>query len=364
MKIFVIGTRGIPGILGGVETHCEELYPIIKRRHPNDEITILRRSVYVTPENNVKEYKGLKLKTLYSPHSKRFEAIVHTTLCVLYAAIKRPDALHIHAVGPNLLTPLARLLGLRVVMTHHGPDYERDKWGKLAKLFLQAGEWSGVKFANKVIVISEGIGQQIAKKYGRTNYLLIPNGVPTAVKSENTDYLETIGVEKDKCIFTLGRFVPEKGFDSLIHAYKDSDLAHEYKLVIAGDADHESDYSLGLKKLAKDQGVVLTGFIKGDKLQQLYTHSRLFVLPSNYEGLPISLLEAMSYGCDILASDIEPNKEVKLPDSYYFRTGEIDHMRESLNTKLQREPQVHKYDMCKYNWEDIAIRTYRAYKRH
>ena len=358
----VTGTRGVPQIQGGVETHCEELYPRILKRHKTDEITIFRRDGYVSAENKVTEFKGIKVKSLYSPHSKRFEAIVHTFIAVLYAGITRPDILHIHAVGPNLLTPLARLLGLKVVMTHHGPDYERVKWGRVAKLIIQTGEWCGVKFANKIIVISEGIGKSIEQKYGRTDYTVIPNGVPDAIKNHNTDYLDSLGVGKDKYIFTLGRFVPEKGFDSLIKAYKNSNISDEYKLVIAGDADHVSDYSTSLKTMAHAEGVVLSGFIKGEKLHQLYTNSKLFVLPSNYEGLPISLLEAMSYGCDILASDIEPNKEVKLPEANYFKTGDIDHMCECLNNKLENKAIIQNYDMCKYNWEDIAIRTYRVYK--
>ena len=127
MNIIVTGTRGIPSIQGGVETHCEELYPLMLSSG-NIHIMLICRSAYISKEKRRINYKGIDLKTLYSPKSKSFEAIVHTFLTVLYAAYKRPDILHIHAIGPNLLTPLARLLGLKVVMTHHGPDYERQKW--------------------------------------------------------------------------------------------------------------------------------------------------------------------------------------------------------------------------------------------
>lgn len=362
MRIIVTGTRGIPGIQGGVETHCEELFPNILKLHKDNRITIIRRSAYVTQKNNVSEYKGIKIKTIFSPHNKSLEAIVHTSLAVIYAGIRRPDILHIHAVGPGLLIPFARLLGLKVVMTHHGPDYERKKWGRLAKLFLKTGEWAGVKFANKVIVISESIGKSIESKYGRKDYCLIPNGVPSAVRNENIDYLQKLGIEKNQYIFTLGRFVPEKGFDYLIKAYLKSSCSKNYKLVIAGDADHESGYSESLKELAKNNGVILTGFIKGEKLQQLYTHARLFVLPSFYEGLPISLLEAMSYNLNILASDIDANKEVNLPSDFYFQTGNIDELKGKLDHKLQ-DPIVHvEYDMCRYNWENIAKQTLAVYE--
>jgi glycosyltransferase involved in cell wall biosynthesis len=362
MKIIVTGTRGIPGIQGGVETHCEELFPLIASLNPGNHFEIIRRCGFVNAANNVAEFRNIKITTLHSPKSKSFEAIVHTFLAVLYAGIRRPDIVHIHAVGPNLLTPLARLMGLKVVMTHHGPDYERKKWGQLAKLFLKAGEWAGVKFANKVIVISEGIGKSIESKYGRKDYCLIPNGVPTAVRNESMDYLQRLGIEKNKYIFTLGRFVPEKGFDYLIRAYLQSACKTDYKLVIAGDADHESGYSESLKELAKKNGMILTGFIKGEKLQQLYTHARLFVLPSFYEGLPISLLEAMSYHLDILASDIDANKEVNLPEYFYFQTGNVEELKEKMDHKLQGPIARVEYDMSRYNWANIAKQTLAVYE--
>jgi len=361
MNVTVTGTRGVPFIQGGVETHCEELFSRVSRLKRKTKIKIIRRSGYVTETNNVPSYKGMKIVTLYSPRNKMFEATLHTAFAVLYAGIKRPDVLHIHAVGPSLLTPFARLLGLKVVMTHHGPDYERAKWGKVAKLVLRVGEWAGVTFANRVIVISEGIGKGIEAKYGRKDYSLIANGVPAAIKNEGVDYLEEIGVEKDKYIFTLGRFVPEKGFNYLIKAFKLSESSANYKLVIAGDCDHHSCYADNFKLLAQKNGVILTGFIKGEKLQQLYTHARLFILPSFYEGLPISLLEAMSYKLDILASDIEPNKEVKLPAAFYFKKGKSEDLKNKIDSKLHEPTKAVEYDMSRYNWNNIAIQTQAVY---
>ncbi|MFT4095292.1 MAG: glycosyltransferase family 4 protein [Niabella sp.] len=362
MKIIVTGTRGIPGILGGVETHSEELYPKIKELQPQADIELIRRSAYVTAANKVDSYKGISIKTLYAPKSKSFEAIIHSFIAVMYAAVKRPDVLHVHAVGPNLVTPLARLLGLKVIMTHHGPDYERQKWGRLAKIFLKTGEWCGVKFANRIIVISEGIGKHLERRYHKKDYTVIPNGVPPVQRNENTDMLDRSGIEKGKYIFTLGRFVPEKGFDYLIRAFKKSGIHSSYKLVIAGDADHESDYSLSLKQLGKHNGIVMPGFVKGPDLQALFTHCRLFVLPSFYEGLPISLLEAMSYKCAILASGIDANREVKLPEYLYFEAGNEDQLAEKLQSDLSVQLPNCSYDLSRYNWSEIAGRTYAVYK--
>ena len=361
MNIIVTGTRGIPDIQGGVETHCEEIFPYTAKSAEN-KVTIIRRSGFVTQENNVSEFKNINIVTLYSPRSKSFEAFFHTFLSVMYAAWKRPDILHIHAVGPSLFVPLARLLGLKVVMTHHGPDYERKKWGKLAKSTLKLGERFGVLCANRVIVISHGIKKSIQQKYGRTDCILIPNGVPFVEKATNTDYLDELGLEKYKYIFTLGRFVEEKGFDYLIEAYKQTNIFNQYKLVIAGDADHETSYSRQLKEFAIENGIILTGFIKGDKLKQLFSFARLFVLPSFYEGLPISLLEAMRYELSILASDIEPNKEVELPSDCYFKIGCVDDLAVKLKEKLANPYLPQQYNMDKYNWEEIAAQTYMVYQ--
>jgi len=253
-------------------------------------------------------------------------------------------------------------LGLKVVMTHHGPDYKRMKWNGLAKFFLKTGEWMGVKFSKKVIVISQEIKDHIADTYQRRDCILIPNGVDKPTITTGTDYLDALGVSKGQYIFTLGRFVPEKGFDYLIRAYSQSTISKKYKLVIAGDADHESEYSLELKALAKKNNVILTGFIKGGSLQQLFQHAALFVLPSFHEGLPISLLEAMSYGLPILSSDIAANTQVNLPQESYFKVGNEAMLISYLDSIKLKEHERFEYDMKPYDWDLIADQTLDVYK--
>ncbi|MFV0468932.1 MAG: glycosyltransferase, partial [Dysgonomonas sp.] len=155
MKIVVIGTRGIPDIPGGVETHCQKLFPRLVAM--GCDVTVVRRSCYVKDDDYRSEYEGVKLKDIYAPKRKSLEAIVHTFLGVIYAKKQKADILHIQAIGPALLTPFARLLGMRVVVTHHGADYERQKWGKMAKLILKTGERFAAKYANDIISISNVI---------------------------------------------------------------------------------------------------------------------------------------------------------------------------------------------------------------
>lgn len=360
MKIVVIGTRGIPGIQGGVETHCEELYPRIAALE--HDVTILRRSCYITPDNKVRSYKGVKLIDLYAPRKKAFEAIVHTFLGVLRARALNPDILHIHAVGPSIMAPLARLLGMKVVMTNHGPDYDRKKWNKTARRVLMLGEKWGSRFSNHVIVISQVIADIIAARYNRTARVsLIHNGVNIPVKSTDCSYIASLGLAPRKYVLAVGRFVEEKGFHDLIRAYSMMERRSEYKLVIAGDADHDDSYSKSLKQLAREHGVVLTGFIKGEKLNQILTNAALFVLPSYHEGLPIALLEAMSYDLDVAVSDIPANRLPQLSADDFFPGGDTTSLARCIDRKLS-QPDTRHYDLSLYQWDNIAQSTLKVYE--
>lgn len=359
MKIVVTGTRGIPAILGGVETHCEELYPRLAAM--GHDVTVIRRSSYVTDNNRISEYRGVKLLDVYAPRRKSIEAIIHTTLAVFKARTLNPDLLHIHAVGPSLLVPLARLLGMKVVMTNHGPDYDRQKWGKLAKTVIKTGERFGTRWSNKVIVISKVIADILKRNYGYTGSRLIFNGVNPPEKSTSTTYLDSLGIIPGKYILTIGRFVKEKGFHDLIKAY--SRLGDcGYQLVIAGDADHEDNYSRELKQLAADNGVILTGFIKGEPLNEVMTNAALFVLPSYHEGLPISLLEAMSYNLDVVVSDIPANRLDNLEPGDFFHAGDVDALASAIGRKLAAHTGCRTYDLTPYDWDNIARQTEQVYK--
>lgn len=364
MKIVVTGTRGIPDIQGGVETHCEELFPRIAAL--GHDVTVIRRSCYVTPDNRRKEFRGVKLLDIFAPRIKSMEAILHTFLAVVKARTMNPDILHIHAIGPSLMVPLARLLGMKVVMTHHGFDYNRGKWGGLAKTILRTGERWGVKKSSAVIVISREIADHCAKSYGRRDTSLIYNGVTPPLATKETDYVESLGMTPRKYVVAVGRFVPEKCFDMLIEAFADSRLAEEgYKLAIAGDADHPDTFSQNLKKLAASHpdNVVLTGFIRGEKLNQLLTNAALFCLPSTHEGLPISLLEAMSHHLDVLVSDIPANLIAEIDhEADTFPCGDKKALTEALQRKLAGKSALARdYDLSAYNWDHIAQQTLQLY---
>lgn len=371
MKIAVIGTRGFPGVQGGVENHCEYLYTQLAKR--GCDITVYARKPYVT--FNESNYKGVSLIAVSCPKNKFLEAIVHTFKTILKARKLKPDILHIHAIGPSLFTPLARLLGMKVVVTNHGPDYMRAKWSLSAKIFLKFCEKMGVIFANEVITIAGNIADDIMKNYGRDS-TIIPNGVEIVEPAETSEALEKYGLRQKKYVLAVGRFVPEKGFDDLIEAFnslQDAGIgshAEKWKLLIVGGADHEDNYSRALKeKAGKNKDIVLTGFLKGQPLHELYSHAGLFILPSYHEGLPIVLLEAMSYGLSCIASDIPANRNVELSDDRFFKAGNIEEMSAKINqfiAKPWNEADSSRQKALiveKYNWEKIADDTLSVYQR-
>lgn len=361
MKVTVIGTRGIPDVLGGVETHCQHLYPLIVEQ--GVDVCVTARSPYVDYKKS--EYKGVATRSIWAPKKKSLEAIIHSTLASFSTLFDGSDIVHVHAIGPGLVAPLLRLLGKKVVFTHHGPDYEREKWGKLAKTILKLGERFAVRWSNEVIVISEVINDLIKEKYQRYDANLIYNGVLPANKYDDSAITQTLsqhGLTAGNYIVGVGRFVEEKGFHDLIEAYKASDV--DMPLVLVGDTDHETPYSAKLKKLANDTpNVILTGFVKGDELQILFSQASLFVMSSYHEGLPIALLEALSYSLPVVVSDIAPNKEVQLDDDCYFPVKNVDALTKAINKRCRLVPQDYSEYLAKYDWHKIASQTVDTYNR-
>lgn len=363
MKIFVTGTRGIPDIPGGVEKHCQELYPRIAGKGHN--VFLICRDSYTACRPDA--WRGVRLGYCFAPRVKSLEAIVHTLLSLIKALKHRPDIVHVHAIGPSLLIPVARLMGFKVVMTHHGHDYDRQKWGKAAKFALKLGERLGAVYADEVIVISRPIAEVLKKLTGReTN--LIYNGVTLPERNSARTFLDKMGLLPGKYILAVARFVPEKGLHDLIAAFRQTD--NSSRLAIAGDADHKTEYSRDLRKIAaQDERIVLTGYITGDPLEQLYSNAKLFVLPSYHEGLPIVLLEAMSYGLPVLASDIPANLEVKLPEDRYFRCGDVGDLAAKMLCLLEKgwtdeeKQSVYKKISENYDWEKISDQTVRVYRK-
>ena len=368
MKVAVLGLRGFPDVQGGVEAHAQQLYTRLAQR--GCELTVFSRRPYVGPGERT--YRGVRLVPLGCPTHPGLEAIGHSLLAVFAARREKPDILHVHAIGPSLVVPLARLLGMKVVVTHHGPDYERQKWGAFARTMLRAGEACAVKWAHTLIAISPVIADSLSNRR-RQGVVVIPNGVAPADFRPAGETLQRYSLESGRYVFAVGRLVPEKRFDDLVRAFgrwRQSAGNHEWKLVITGRADHASAYSEQLKALARrTEGVIMTGFLAGPALEELFSNAGLFVLPSSHEGLPIALLEALRYGRSCIVSDIPAHRVLDLEPDRYFGVGNINELKQCLSAHLSRPADdaaaarwIRRIQED-YDWDRIADETLRVYRQ-
>ncbi|MBR1156025.1 glycosyltransferase family 4 protein [Bradyrhizobium sp. JYMT SZCCT0428] len=362
-EIYIFGFRGFPNVQGGVESHVENLAPqLVKLGH---RVTACLRSPYADPTGE-KEWKGVRLLRLWTLRNTYLEAVVHSLVCAVVAGVRRPLVVHVQGIGPALVTPLLRVLGLRVVVTHHGEDYNREKWGWAARTVLRLGEALGMRFAHKRIAISRSIEKLIATKYGKSCEV-IPNGVAFSELPSENDKIRDLGLEPGRYVLTVGRLVPEKRQLDLLRAFADSELPG-WKLAIVGRIDHKNKYAdLLASEAASMENVVMAGFQTGEALRQLYAHAGLFVLPSSHEGLPIVLLEALGYSLPVLVSDIPSNLEVVGDPGHVFRLGDTQELSAKITAltdgkldEAQRQA-IRRDCYRRYDWTEIARKTSAAY---
>jgi len=361
MKIAMIGSRGIPVTYSGIETHLEELCPrLVKKGH--------QLVVYCKANMDFQErsYKGVQLKRLPALHTKHLETLSRTLLAVFLELISQNDIVHFHALGPSVFALLPRMFRKRIVVTSHGLDWQRAKWGKFARTCLKVGEWTSVHFSNATICVSRVLQDYYRQKHGIHPWY-IPNGV-TISSSLPPKNIGAFGLEPKNYILFLSRLVPEKGCHYLIQAFNELDTT--MKLVVAGGPGHTEEYVCQLKNLASaNERIVFTGFVSGKTLKELFSHAYLYVLPSEMEGLPISLLEALSYGLCVVTSDIPENYEVVKNCGYTFESKDISSLKSVLtellaDSDLVKEAGKRGLEMVHrdYNWDAIADQTEKVYQ--
>lgn len=365
MKIAMIGHKRVPSREGGVEIVVEELSTrLVKNGH---QVDIYNRKGKNVQDKNVdkdkkglKEYKGIKLITIPTINKKGIDALLYSFFATIKALFGKYDVIHYHAEGPCAMLWIPHLFGIKTVATIHGLDWQRSKWGGFATKYIKFGEKIAAKYADEIIVLSKGVQKYFKDTYNReTNF--IPNGVNKPEIKEANLIKEKWGLEKDNYVLFLARIVPEKGLHYLIEAYKQ--IHTDKKLVIAGGASHTNDYLEQIKEKVKDDNrIIMTGFVQGEEWEELYSNCYLYCLPSDVEGMPISLLEAMSYGCNCLVSDIEENIQVTEEYAATFKKGNVADLKEKLEISLKEENRIKKEEISnrileKYNWEEIVKKT-------
>jgi glycosyltransferase involved in cell wall biosynthesis len=359
----VLGTRGIPNVQGGVETHIEKLAPKLAALDPQTDLVVLARRSHVLAGRY--GYRGVEVIALPAPRNRYLEAFTHTLLGVLYARFAlRARLVHLHAIGPSLLAPLAKLLGMKVVVTHHSRNYLHAKWNTLARRGLRLGEACAAMFADRIIAVSPSLAAELRVRYPTKAHKIsyIPNGAPSFERecdaATDVAVLERVGAKPANYILAVGRLVPEKAFHDLIAAVQTGRVAQA--LVIAGGADHADDYSRELLASASDK-VIFAGYVRHAELFALYRNASLFVLPSYQEGMPISVLEAVAAETPILMSDIPANTDLGLPEKHYFPVGDVAALTEKLQTPHADLRTDGAAFLAQFDWDDIARKTLAVY---
>lgn len=371
MKIAMIGHKRIPSREGGVEIVVEELSTrFVKKGHNVDVYNRKGKNVQDKNADNqnkrIKEYKGIKIITIPTINKKGIDALIYSFFASLRTCFKKYDVIHYHAEGPCAMLWMPHLFKKRIVVTIHGLDWQRSKWGGFATKYIKFGEKMAVKYADEIIVLSENVKKYFKETYNReTNF--IPNGVNKPQIRDAEIIKQKYNLEKDDYILFLARIVPEKGLHYLIDAYKQ--INTNKKLVIAGGASHTNDYLEEIKKKAsEDNRIILTGFVQGQELEELYSNCYLYCLPSDIEGMPISLLEAMSYGRNCLVSNIEENIQVTENYATSFEKSNIEDLKNKIQQCLEEKnrktsDEISSYILNKYNWDKVVEETEKLYKK-
>ncbi|MBW4641970.1 MAG: glycosyltransferase family 4 protein [Goleter apudmare HA4340-LM2] len=369
MKIAVIGAKGLPPQQGGIEHYCAEVYPrMVAQGHSVD---LFARSSY-THGSWLESYdfQGVRVISLPSVHLKGIDAFVTSALGAIASIGKEYDIVHFHALGPSLFTCLPRIVNsTKIVVTCQGLDWQRAKWGNFSTRLIHTGEKTAVRFAHGIIVVSEALQNYFWQTYGRET-VYIPNAPASyGVSDPKFTYGKQLGLQQGRYIVFLGRLVPEKRPDLLVEAFSALKPAG-WKLVLAGGvSDTKSFTSNLLEKVANNRDIVFAGELRGTRLWEIVRGAGLFVLPSELEGLPLAMLEAMQEGIPVLASDIPPHQQlINGGRGMLFASGNLDSCIKSLDWAIHHPRELgvmahnaQKYVQVNYNWDRITAENLKLY---
>lgn len=371
IKVAMLGHKRIPSREGGVEIVVEELATrMVNKGH---KVTCYnRKGHHVSGEkfsNDIGDsHKGICLKNVWTLDKKGLAAMTSSLAASISVIFRKDDIIHYHAEGPCAMMWIPKLFRKKCVVTIHGLDWQREKWKNgFGSKYIKFGEKVAAKFADEIIVLSKGVQDYFKETYNRET-ILIPNGVNKPQILIANKIIEKYGLESNGYILFLARIVPEKGLRYLIEAF--SQVQTDKKLVIAGGASDTDDFMTEIKEMAKyDERIIFTGFVHGQILEELYSNAYIYVLPSDLEGMPLSLLEAMSYGNCCVVSDISECTDVVEDKAVVFRKSDMEDLRDKLQKLCDDEDTVRKYKneatdfICgKYNWDDIVEQTVALYR--
>ncbi len=371
MNIAMLGHKAIPSTRGGIETVLTNLCPLLVQR--GAAVTCYNRSAdqvapEFLPEIQNKRFRGVRLKKARTLPMRGVSAMLASFTAAIACAFSRYDVVHFHAEGPCAAMFLPKLFGKKCVATVHGLDWQREKWGHgLGSKYIHFGEKMLARHADAVIVLSESAREYFAQTYQRET-VVIPNGIARPTRLEANLIQKRFGLSRESYLCLASRLTEEKGVHYLIDAFRRIDT--EKKLVICGDSSDTDAYVAQLREMAQDDSRILfTGFLSGDVLAEIYSNAYLVCLPSNIEGMSLSLLEALAYGNAVVCSDIPENTSVCGEYALTFRKGDADDLRDKLEYLLQHEDIKNAYQsraadyICgRFSWESTADATLALYQ--
>lgn len=365
LNIAMLGHKHVLSREGGIEVVVNELATrMVAKGH---SVTCYdRRTHHVNGEeiDQRGEYKGVKIVPVWTIERKGLAAMTSSLSAAWKATWGKYDVVHIHAEGPAAMCWLPKMRHKRVIVTVHGLDWARAKWGGFASKYIKWGEKQAVKHADAIIVLSRGVQEYFKSTYDRDT-VFIPNGVSRPEPKPADEIRKQWGLEKDSYVLFLGRIVPEKGLQYLVESWRN--IKTDKKLVIAGGSSDTESFMSKLKSIAGED-VIFTGFQQGRVIEELYSNAYMYTLPSDLEGMPLSLLEAMSYGNCCVVSNITECVEVVEDKAVVFPKGNVEALNKVLQWLLDHPEIVEEYKygvadfICsKYSWDDVVEKTLATY---
>lgn len=374
MKIAMLGHKRMPSREGGIEVVVDNLSTrFAKQGH---DITLYSRKGHNVAGSEFDnplffrdeyEYHGVKIKQVPTLDFRGLAALTSSYSAIKAAIVDNPDIIHIHAEGPAAWIKIAKKAGIKTVVTIHGLDWQRAKWGTLGKRYIKNAERLAAQHADQIIVLSENMQRYFHETYNR-NTVFIPNGIECRHPRKAEHIISKYHLTPDSYILYLGRIVPEKGLHYLIQAFNDLNLNH--KLVIAGGPSDSKKYYSEIRMQAKaNPNIKMIGFVENELLEELYSNCSLYVLPSDLEGMPMSLLEAMSYGCCCVTSDINECRTVLGNTGLVFDHGNIESLKKVLCSLVNNQNKRMQLGNCakrrvseQYNWDTTVNKTLSVYR--
>jgi glycosyltransferase involved in cell wall biosynthesis len=356
----MIGQKGVPATYGGIERHVEELATrLVQRGH---EVSVYCRTHYTRMRGT---HRGVHLIRHPTIKTKHMDAISHCTMASFDSVFREFDIVHFHALGPSLFSLLPRAVGKRSVVSVHGLDWQREKWGRFARSFLKFCEGPAVRFPDRTIVVSKTLQAYFADNYA-VEPVFIPNGTPIPEPRPPVK-LKRFGLHEGRYILFVGRLVPEKGCHYLVEAFNRLDT--DAKLVMVGGSSFSSDYVRSLERMCEgNDRIVMMDYVYGELLDELWSNAHVVVHPSVLEGLSIALLEALSFGKCVLVSDIPENLEVAESCAVTFKSRDVDDLESKLRHLLADDELVGSFEVrCRehirenYSWEVVVEAVERVY---